>query len=1021
MGKEAALARIRKLVSQYEDQREEYRSDEYLESEVRSDFLDPFFRALGWDVDNEAGRPLRLREVKQEASVETKEGGTKKPDYEFRDGYGNGIFYVEAKRPGVSVDSVGPALQTRQYGWTANLPVSFLTNFEKLVVYDCSVTPEEGDQVHTARIRTYEFTDYVEKFEEIYSILSRDQVMDGALEDEFGEPSEAVERKTFDEVFLEQLEGWRTELAENIVSNNPDISQRDLNYFVHRLLNRIIFLRIAEDRDLETHERLKSLDDYSYSALEEIFEDAEDKYNSDLFDLVDEYSSENLTIDADALGSVLEDLYYPNSPYTFAVVESDIIGRIYDLFLGKELRKAGDSLDIVEKPEVLHSQGAVTTPEYIVDEIVSQSVEEELADIPISELGEFSVADICCGSGVFLTSAFEILLEKYRELYLKNSIEDGLEEVADEMRLTFEERRNILEEHVFGVDIDPLAVEVTRFNLMLKLLEDQPTAQIDRFASEVGPPLLPRLGNNIHSGNSLVDLDFYREYDTNSGDSLYQVNPFNFDSAFSDIMDRGGFNAIIGNPPYIRIQKMREYTSDDEVEYYDEVHGYHTASRDNYDKYALFVERGLELLKEGGSLGFIIPQKFLNLKSGRQLREVIAEKRALSRLVHFGVDQVFQHHRNYTCLLFLKKGGVETYRVEKSFDLEDWILMESSPDIIEGSTENLDGESWAFVEDNVEELFSRIEDDNPYRLGDVADIFVGLQTSRNDVYFLRNWEFEDGFVHFTDKDGKAQKVEEELVRKLLHTTNKWKHTIYPMSKAEATYRLIYPYDENGDVIPPDTLESEYPEAWCYFCEHEEVLRDRDLYDCDVDAFYRYGRDQGFGKLDEEKIVIQVLSLEPRYALDDEGIYNTAGGNGPFYNVRRRESVQRKDGTDENLKLVQDNRYLLAILSHPVIEAMVRSDSSFFRDGYYSHGKQYIEDIPVKAIDEENEEEVALYSEIVDEVERHLNLYEDYRAESVESRKQTLNRRMTALRESIQDKISSLYDLSADEVEIAESV
>ncbi|MFB6187099.1 MAG: N-6 DNA methylase, partial [Halobacteriaceae archaeon] len=525
MEKDRAQSQIEELVEQYTDRRGEYRSEDYLESEVRSDFIDPFFKALGWDVDNEKNRPLSLREVKQEASLKSEEGGTKKPDYEFRDDYGESLFYVEAKKPNRSVDSLSPALQTRQYGWTAGMSFSILTNFERLVVYDCTVPPEEDDRPHTARLRVYNYTDYVEKFDEIYSLFSRSNVLEGSLEEEFGTPAEAAERKTFDEVFLEQLEDWRETLAENIIKNNPDIDQDELNYFVHRLLNRIIFLRIAEDRDLETHERLKSLEDVSYESLVDIFEEADEKYNSDLFDLIDEYSDENLDIDSETLATVLEELYYPHSPYTFAVVESDIIGRIYDLFLGKGLFIEDGELSVEEKPEVLHSQGAVTTPSSIVDSIVNESVTSQIEGKSPSELEEYSIGDICCGSGVFLTSAFESLVDHYRNWYTDHNKSEYLVEVGGNKRLKFEKRREILEEHVFGVDIDKLAVEVTRFNLMLKLLEDQPKALIEQYETSDGFPLLPSLTGNIQNGNSLVDEDYYTEYDEGVGESVYAVNP----------------------------------------------------------------------------------------------------------------------------------------------------------------------------------------------------------------------------------------------------------------------------------------------------------------------------------------------------------------------------------------------------------------------------------------------------------------------------------------------------------------
>lgn len=1011
--------KVQELVAAYEANRAEYQDPSYQEAEVREDFLNPLFEALGWDVNNHKNKSPSVRDVKKEARQQTDQGTTRKPDYEFRDDQADPAFYVEAKKPSVSLDSDGPARQTREYGWTSNLTISILSNFERLIIYDCKVPVDEDDDPHVGRLQTYHYTEYVDKFSEIVGILSREAVLEGAIEDEFGDPSEAAERKTFDELFLEQLERWRQLLAEDVVENNDNINNRDLNYLVHRVLNRVIFLRVAEDRGLERHEQLKELDEYTYQKLEGLFEEAEERYNSELFDLLEDYSAENIDIDAEVVGTILEELYYPHSPYNFAVVESDIIGRIYDLFLGKELRRDGDELVVEEKPEVLHSQGAVSTPDAIVTEIVEESVAKKIEQRNPHDLDGYTVADICCGSGVFLTKAFEVLVSHYRDWHAEHEPEaDILIEVGDELRLKYEEQKRILEEHIRGLDIDPLAIEVTRFNLTLKLLEDQPSALIDQYERTRDDPLVGELGGVVKHGNALVSTDYYTNFDV-SDDTAYQVNPFDFESEFSSVMEQGGFNAIIGNPPYIRIQKMREYTPDSEVEYYSDVYQYETAQENNYDKYCLFIERALDLVCENGDVGYIVSQKFLTIEVGRQVRKLIADRESLRKIVHFGVNQVFENHSTYTCLLFLNSGGTDNYIVETDFDYKAWKEGDHNPSISTGETDTLSDEPWSFVGDAVDDLFSRIRGECEYNLDDVADVFVGLQTSRNSAYFLKDYEYRNGFYHFTDYKGNSQKVEEALVRDHLHTYNKWKPSIRFLDKVISNQKLIYPY-EDGEVISPDEMQDSFPEAWKYFTTDEvkKDLKTRDLYDTDVDgAFYRYGRKQGFGKVEEDKIVVQVLTLEPRYGLDRDGITNTAGGNGPFYNIKSTDSLP--DDSDRTVDL--DLRYLMAVLSHPVIEAMVRARSTFFRDGYYSHGGQYIEHVPIKAIDESSDEEQETYQEIISDVQTHIDLSADLRDESDPSRQSQIETRMESLRNSIENKVSSLYDLSAEQIEIAESV
>lgn len=656
--------------------------------------------------------------------------------------------------------------------------------------------------------------------------------------------------------------------------------------------------------------------------------------------------------------------------------------------------------------------------------IVDETVGAEISESAPNSLENFSVADICCGSGLFLNTAFEKILNHYREYFKKHSPEDREElyRIGDEWRLTLKARRKILEEHIFGVDVDELAVEVARFSLLLKILEDQPKAAIDHYMDKNGTPILPDLGDNVKKGNSLVDENFYEfvRGDRQEDEILQNVVPFSFEDNFPDIMDRGGFDVIVSNPSYVRIQNMVKYLREREMEFYSSENGYICAQQDNYDKYYLFIERGLDLLSEDGSLGYIVPQKFLTLKSGKNLRKLISKGNHLRKIVHFGVNQIFEKSSNYTCLLFLEKSR-NSFEVVKVDDLEEWKRKgEEAMEIIEGSNDELSEEPWAFVGDKVNELFERIINDFPTTLGDVADIFVGAQTSWNKGYIIKEWKEEGEYIVFEGPSGEERRIEKELVRPYFYTANKRKPSVYPISKIKENGRIIYPYKDNGDVIEPEELKNDYPRAWQYFESYKEDLKDRDLPESGTGAFYRYGRKQSIGKFSGKKIIVQVLSREARYGYDDSDIIVTGGGNGPFYNIRPYSDIQEK--LDEgSTKPKLDIRYILAVISHPVMEAMVRSKSSFFRGGYYSHGKQFIKDIPIKLIHKDNEGEVRKYEEIVSLVDDHIKTYEKFRKSTTESRKQTYKQQLNVLKENIINKVTKLYELSEDEVEVAKGV
>ena len=247
---------IAQLVEKFAEHRETYRRAGYNETQLRQDFLDPFFAALGWDVFNQQGFAEAYRDVILEQGLKV-EQSVRAPDYCFRIG-GTAKFFVEAKKPAVDIKSdVGPAFQLRRYAWTAKLPLSILTDFEEFAVYDCRVKPDKDDQASTARVMLLSYTDFVERWGEIASIFSRESILKGAF-DKFAE-SNKKKRGTaeVDAAFLEEIETWREALAKNLSLRNETLDDRGLNVAVRRIIDRIIFLRMCEGRGIEDYGRLQ--------------------------------------------------------------------------------------------------------------------------------------------------------------------------------------------------------------------------------------------------------------------------------------------------------------------------------------------------------------------------------------------------------------------------------------------------------------------------------------------------------------------------------------------------------------------------------------------------------------------------------------------------------------------------------------------------------------------------------------------------------------------------------------------
>lgn len=415
---------VAELVQTYSNNYLQFQRATYNETQVRVDFVNRFFKLLGWDVDNERGLPQHLREVTHEATVVVEEDGvhrSKKPDYSFKVGT-EVLYFLETKKPAVNLTiDAAPAFQLRRYGWSGNLKVSVLTNFADLYIYDCSVRPREGDDIGVAMIAHYHFDEYVECFEEIYNMLSKEAALTGQFERHFGNIQGALRREPFDQYFLDQIRAWRMLLGEDILRNNPNVDVETLNIFVQRVLNRTIFLRICEDRCFENYESLKAIT--AYQDLRSMFAAADQKYDSGLFELLEE---DRLTVSDSVIIEIFQSLYYPNNSYEFGVIDPYIIGQIYELFLDEALAIREDGhIESQEKPEVVDSQGAVNTPKNITDIIIEETLRPLYENKTPEEAAQYRIADICCGSGNFLLSAFEYIVNYHIEYYRNHDRENA--------------------------------------------------------------------------------------------------------------------------------------------------------------------------------------------------------------------------------------------------------------------------------------------------------------------------------------------------------------------------------------------------------------------------------------------------------------------------------------------------------------------------------------------------------------------------------------------------------------------
>lgn len=624
---------LNELIDRFERNIASYQSSGYKETEVRREFIDPFFRLLGWDIDNTAGNAEAYKDVVHEDSVRIGQY-VRAPDYSFRIG-GTRKFFVEAKKPSsdIQADSA-PAFQLRRYAWSAKLPLGLLTDFEELAIYDCTTRPSKSDKATSARVSLYSYKDYLSKWDEISSRFSRDAVLKGDF-DRFAADARKKRGTTeVDDEFLAEIEKWRSRLAVNIALRN-NISEKELNFSVQRIIDRIIFLRIAEDRGLEHYGQLKDMSAKVgvYGRLREVFQRADGVYNSGLFHFHAEKGRDEapdkitslLKIDDKPLGEILASTYYPDSPYEFSVLPTEILGHIYERFLGKTIRLTdGHRASIEIKPEVRKSGGVYYTPQHIVRHIVEKTVGKAIEGKTPGKVESLRIIDPACGSGSFLLGAYQFLLDWHLAYYVENGTKKPRKEIFQgprgDWRLTSAEKKRILINNIYGVDIDSQAVEVTKLSLLLKVLEGESDETLKRQLSLFQERALPDLGCNIKCGNSLVGMDcglgeqgaLFRDVDTTS------VNPFDWRAEFPECFPaqdpNAGFDIVLGNPPYDVLEKDRGKSSwphDVLAVYAKGAAEYAPALGGKLNLYRFFLIKSLNLLRNGGWFGMIVPMSIL--------------------------------------------------------------------------------------------------------------------------------------------------------------------------------------------------------------------------------------------------------------------------------------------------------------------------------------------------------------------------------------------------------------------------
>ena len=985
INKLTARQRIIELVSRFGEQSVSYKQSSYNETQTRRDFIDPFFKALGWDIDNEQGYAEAYREVIHEDKLKV-EGSMKAPDYSFRLVGGKRLFFVEAKKPSVYVkEDIQPAYQVRRYGWSAKHPISIITDFEEFAVYDCTKKPDPGDKPSVARIKYLTFKDYSNEFDFIWDTFSKEQVLKGSFDRFIQADTHKKGTASVDKEFLESLNKWRTYLAVNISWNNKNLTEEEINFAVQQTIDRVIFLRITEDRRIEPYGNLKHSLTHGeyYKNLFDLFRNADEKYNSGLFDLKKDMICESLRIENKVVKTIINELYYPECPYEFSVIPVEILGSVYEQFLGKVIRiTPAHHAKIEEKPEVRKAGGVYYTPQYIVDYIVQNTVGRLIKGKTPTEISKVKIVDPACGSGSFLIGSLQYLFDYHKNYYSnhgKPSKGKKDNPLTPDGQLTTAEKKRILLNNIFGVDLDSNAVEVTKLSLLLKCMEGETETTINQQFRLFNERVLPTLDNNIKSGNSLIDTDLY-DSQLEFGEEK-KIRPFSWTNTFPDVFKQGGFDIVIGNPPYVR-QEMLGRQKDYFQEHYQVYHGM-------ADLYSYFIEKSLKLVNQDGLYGVIVANKWMRANYGEPLRKFLKTQQ-LYEIIDFGDLPVFESATTYPCILIIGKPGKENNNIKLTipetlkFSSLAAYVQQNHTLLNKGS---LSDEGWILAGEDTQVLLSKIHDAGiPLKVYVKGKILYGIKTGLNEAFVI-NRETRDSLI--AEDPGS-------------------KEIIKPFLAGRDIKRYQEPHSEKFLIFAKRGIDiKNYPAILKHLENYKAQLTPKPKGWIGIEwkgrkpGSYKWYEIQDAVDYAEEfekpKIIIPAIANVASYTLDEASHFSN----------------------DKTTIIPVNDLYLLGLLNSKLLDYYIKSIASTKQGGYYEYKPMYLSKIPIKMINESDKAEKQMQGEIIRIVEHIITLHTELSVCKLADRVDQIKSQINHFEIKINELVYRLYGLTEEEISILE--
>jgi len=918
------------------------------ENATRQGYILPLFAALGWDIGN-------VNEVSPEEKVSR--GFV---DFSFRlDGVPR--FFLETKKASEDLNDPRWVKQSIDYAWTKNVTWALLSDFEGLRVFNAEW---KESNPFRAEFLQFNLESYLSDFERLLW-LSREQTAAGRLSSEAEKVGKKARRLPVSQHLFDDLKSWRADLFRDLKGFNPLYSAAQVDEAVLRLLNRLIFIRTAEDRQVEPN-RLRALvrelkDKKQFSnlwvELNKLFREMDGIYNSELFA---RHFSEELYVTPTVLENVIEGLYEANYiGYNFNAIESDVLGTAYEQYLGSMVTQSQDeappgsanqpylmpqpAMTVQERRQKRKSQGIYYTPAFVTKYIVQQTLGRWLQENDYSPSHPPRILDMACGSGSFLIEAFDVLDAFVARQ--RGHAYGSHEELHDAAR-----RLELLTTCIYGVDKDKQAVDVARLNLLLRALHSREK--------------LPML-HNIHHADSLKPETW---------------------ADFSEVMNEGGFDIIIGNPPYVRQETLG-------AEFKEFAQSKFETYTGTADLYIYFIEQAHKLLKPGGLFGMIVSNKWMRSNYGKALRSFLSQYATILEIIDFNELPVFGDVIAYPTILITRtiKSKKQSFLYAQIDNLEFTNLsteVTTHGVILEKFTKQ--GDNWIFGKNQDQIILDQLRTKSDL-LGTYigSKIFRGVLTGLNDAFIIDRSAYE----RFIQDNPKAS----EFIKPFLMGRDVQEYFV-----GFREIFLIRVPKGYTNANKPETVD-----AWEWFLETFPALA-KYLHPFSISAEKRLDKGDYWWELracgyydefEKIKIIAPAIVKNATFALDDQGFYSN----------------------DKTSIIPTDDLFLLGILNSTIMDFVLKRIASTKQGGYFEQKPMYISQLPIHKLNSEDPAERAAHDAIVEKVEQMLALNKQLaQAErDLDDSRHSLGQKIQSLDIEIDALVYGLYGLTEEEIKVVE--